>query len=86
MMAFRKKNNENQRVLEKVIVSDKYIQSNLSILILGETGTGKTSLAKLIHHKSKRIGDFVHLNISSFSKELIESELFGIERSFYRGA
>jgi archaellum biogenesis ATPase FlaH len=62
------------------------IESNLSVLIEGETGTGKTTLAKKIHEASGVVGDFVHLNLSSFSPGLIESELFGHVKGAFTGA
>lgn len=65
---------------------DSCIKSNLPVLIEGETGTGKTSLAKKIHDKSGRSGRFVHLNLSSFSANLLESELFGHIKGAFTGA
>ncbi len=62
------------------------IQSSLNILIEGETGTGKTRLARLIHEQSERKGKFVHLNISSFASGLLESELFGHVKGAFTGA
>lgn len=62
------------------------IESNLSILIEGETGTGKTTLAKKIHEASGVAGEFIHLNLSSFSVGLIESELFGHVKGAFTGA
>ena len=62
------------------------IESELPILIEGETGTGKTRLAKQIHEESKRSGAFVHLNLSSFSSSLIESEIFGHTKGAFTGA
>lgn len=62
------------------------INSNLSILIEGETGTGKTTLARKIHEASGINGDFIHLNLSSFSPGLIESELFGHVKGAFTGA
>ena len=64
----------------------RIIQSNLPILLLGETGIGKTSLAKKIHTDSGVKGEFVHLNLASFSGSLIESELFGHVRGAFTGA
>ena len=66
--------------------SQKVCESDISILIEGETGTGKTRLAGMIHEKSLRNGRFVHLNLSSFSKQLVESELFGHVRGAFTGA
>lgn len=62
------------------------LQSNLSILIEGETGSGKTHLAKKIHQCSMRQGQFVHLNISAFAPTLLESELFGHVKGAFTGA
>lgn len=67
-------------------ISYKLIQSNLPILIEGETGTGKTTLAKKIHEQSMQNGRFVHLNLASFSSTLIESELFGHIKGAFTGA
>ena len=50
---------------------------SLNRLILGETGTGKSTFAEEIHRKSGKTGRFVALNLSSFSPSLIESEIFG---------
>lgn len=62
------------------------IQSQLPILIVGETGTGKTRLAKIIHDESLVTGNYVHLNLSSFSPQLIESEIFGHVKGAFTGA
>lgn len=66
--------------------SEQLLESKLSILLTGETGTGKTHLAKQIHEKSLRLGEFVHINLSSFSQNLIESELFGHVKGAFSGA
>lgn len=68
------------------ILSHKLIHSHISVMIEGETGTGKTTLAKKIHEDSGRIGRFVHLNLSAFSAGLIESELFGHVKGAFTGA
>lgn len=64
----------------------KIVTSQLPILIEGETGVGKTSLAKKIHEASGREGRFVHINISSFASGLIESEMFGHVKGAFTGA
>jgi two-component system nitrogen regulation response regulator NtrX len=57
------------------------------VLILGQTGTGKSSLAKVIHQKSARKGrPFVTVNLASLHEGTLESELFGHERGAYTGA
>lgn len=65
---------------------ERLIHTNLPILLEGETGTGKTSLAKKIHKKANSTRHFVHINISSYSPNLIESELFGHVKGAFTGA
>jgi DNA-binding NtrC family response regulator len=60
--------------------------SDQPILINGETGTGKTHLAKLIHELSGDHLPFVEINCSEFSESLLESELFGHEKGAFTGA
>ena len=61
--------------------------SNLSVLLLGETGVGKGVIAAEIHRRSTRQdGPFVQLNASALSETLLESELFGHERGAFTGA
>jgi DNA-binding NtrC family response regulator len=66
---------------------DRIAQSDISVLVLGETGVGKEILAKTLHEKSKRADKpFVPLNCGAFTEELLESELFGHERGAFTGA
>ncbi len=60
--------------------------SPLSILVLGETGAGKEVLAQTIHALSKRTGALVRANCAAMAPSLIESELFGHEKSAFTGA
>jgi transcriptional regulator of acetoin/glycerol metabolism len=68
------------------LLTEEMIKSPLNIMIEGETGTGKTTLAKTIHEESARSGRFIHLNLSSFAPSLIESELFGHVKGAFTGA
>jgi DNA-binding NtrC family response regulator len=62
-------------------------QSNATILLTGESGTGKQVFAELIHRQSaRRDGPFVYVNCVALSDELIESTLFGHERGAFTGA
>lgn len=72
--------------IEKTELSPAIVKSDLSILIEGETGTGKTSLAKKIHEASGLNGNFVHINLSAYSSNLIESEIFGHVKGAFTGA
>lgn len=62
------------------------IHSNLSILLEGETGVGKSTLAREIHHQSGRRGEFIQLNLGALNRNLIESELFGHKKGSFTGA
>ncbi|CDF59406.1 sigma 54-interacting transcriptional regulator [Thermobrachium celere] len=57
-----------------------------TILLLGESGTGKSSLAKHIHQISGRKGEFVEINCGAIPEALIESELFGYTKGAFTGA
>lgn len=83
---FRLWGNENN--LSKVkLYLQKACDTNVTVLLTGESGTGKTFLAKEIHKNSKRNQKkFVHVNCAAISYQLIESELFGYEDGAFTGA
>jgi transcriptional regulator with PAS, ATPase and Fis domain len=59
---------------------------NIDILLLGETGTGKDTLARRIHRLSGRQGNFVAVNCAAIPETLAESQLFGVNSGAYTGA
>jgi len=74
-------------ILEAIELAKKVAPTNANVLLLGETGTGKEVFAQAIHNASARAGrPFMALNCSSFSKELLESEIFGHKAGAFTGA
>ena len=74
--------------MEKVYqLTRRVAKSNASVLLLGETGTGKELIAKAVHQLSPRgSGPFVRVNCGELSESLLESELFGHVRGSFTGA
>jgi DNA-binding NtrC family response regulator len=85
---FRKIIKGNSNEINSVFeVMQKAANSDITVLVNGETGTGKELVAKGIHMNSKRNGGpFILVNVSAIPKELIESELFGHEKGSFTGA
>jgi DNA-binding NtrC family response regulator len=74
-------------LLDAIEVAKKVADTDTTVLIEGETGTGKDLLAQAIHYSSsRRSNPFVAINCSSFSKELLESEMFGYKTGAFTGA
>lgn len=85
---FRKLIKGNSREIDHVFeLMEKAIQTQISISVSGETGTGKELVAKGIHYNSKRsTKPFVAVNVSAIPETLVESELFGHEKGAFTGA
>ena len=79
--------NGNKLILELEEKIERYARVPHYVLITGERGTGKTTIARKLHEKSPRKQrEFVNLNCASLSQELLESELFGYEKGAFTGA
>ncbi|MGA2989887.1 MAG: sigma 54-interacting transcriptional regulator [Candidatus Korobacteraceae bacterium] len=73
-----------QKVVERARAA---AATDASVLLLGETGTGKERIARATHAASSRSGQpFVAVNCGALPRELVESELFGVRRGAYTGA
>ena len=78
---------ESQAIKTVYDLIDKALATNITVIISGETGTGKELVAKAIHYNSKRKDkSFVTVNVAAIPSELIESELFGHEKGAFTGA
>jgi len=74
-------------ITEAVKLAKKVSATDATVLLLGETGTGKEVFAEAIHQESlRKHKPFVAVNCSAFSKELLESELFGYKAGAFTGA
>ena len=78
---------ESKVLKDAVSLAQKVSGTDVPVLLTGETGTGKEVFAQAIHYSSKRARqNFVAVNCSSFSRELLESEMFGHKAGSFTGA
>ena len=78
---------KNEEMREMISRVDKIVDSDSSVLLVGETGVGKEIVAEYIHRSSSRSGGpFVKLGLSAMPADLLESELFGHEKGAFTSA
>jgi DNA-binding NtrC family response regulator/tetratricopeptide (TPR) repeat protein len=84
---FRHVITRNERMLRILNLAEKVAQSDSSVLLMGETGTGKGLIAQAIHTLSpRRDKKFVHVNCAALPETILESELFGHVKGSFTGA
>ncbi|MDD3315390.1 MAG: sigma-54 dependent transcriptional regulator [Syntrophaceticus sp.] len=78
---------KSEKMQRLLTIAEKLAVKNITMLIRGETGTGKEVLARYIHAVSSRYDkDFLAINCGAFTESLLESELFGHEKGSFTGA
>jgi len=77
---------QSAKIKDVKTLIEKIADSDLPVLIVGETGTGKDIIAKEIHKKSRNKGKYAQVSCALYPGELIERELFGYERGAFLGA
>ena len=78
---------QSKPIQKAIDLARKVAGSDTTVLLIGETGTGKEVFAQAIHRESKRNKqNFIAINCSAFSKELLESEMFGHKAGAFTGA
>jgi len=78
---------DSPQLRKALIAAEKVAPTDVPVLILGETGTGKELIAQAIHDLSgRKENELISVNCAALSKDLIESELFGHEKGAFTGA
>src|SRR3990170_5582 len=77
----------SDRMSKVQAIVDQVANTDITVLITGESGTGKDLVAKALHKASDRVGEpFIKVNCAALPRELLESELFGFEKGAFTGA
>lgn len=85
--SFEKIIGKSRLITQAIDMAKKVAPTDTTVLLTGETGTGKEVFAQSIHHASQRSTQhFVAINCSAFSKDLLESEMFGHKAGSFTGA
>lgn len=77
---------KSEKMKQILLIINRVAETDASILLTGESGVGKSKLAKYVHQKSNRPGKLVSVNCSSIPETLLESELFGYAPGAFTGA
>jgi DNA-binding NtrC family response regulator len=78
---------QSQKMRQVLQWLEPVTETDASVLLLGESGVGKTAMAKWIHRHSQRAeGPFIAINCAAIPENLLESELFGVQKGAYTGA
>lgn len=76
----------SKSIVDLIGRAQKMSASNATVLVQGETGTGKELVAKFIHNQSGRTGAFISISLAAIPENLVEAELFGVEKGAYTSA